>query len=496
MFWALQELVGPGEHAVVTVPNYQSMESLPLATGAAVSGPGARPEDGWALDLDALAALLRPDHAARRRQLPEQPDRRAARPGHLGGARRAVRGARDQAVLRRGLPRARAGRHAAAPTGRRPLADRAVARRDVARPTGCRGCGSAGSPAATARVLERLETRKHYTSICNAGAQRADRRPRAAPRRRDHRAQPRDHRRATCRCSRRSSRRTRRRFAWEPPQAGCVCFPRYLGADGVEAFCRDLVEQAGVVLLPASIYASELGEVPPDRFRIGVGRADPEPALEALERLPGPARRREPVTLRALDSGCGLGSRPIRQLRAHATRDGRAVRRRVRRRPRRPGRTRGVLAGGRRLLRRRPPARGGPRRARGHPRVGDRAGDPRARADPRRPAAPGRRRRGAPLPAARDPARPVPARRSRSAPTSTPTPPRPPTRTACSRSSCRSSRRPARAPCRCGTRTASRDRDRHPRRRRRGGRHGRRRPSCPSGCRCCRCATRSRSPTR
>src|SRR4051812_37766428 len=31
MFWALRELVGEGDHAVVTVPNYQSMESLPLA---------------------------------------------------------------------------------------------------------------------------------------------------------------------------------------------------------------------------------------------------------------------------------------------------------------------------------------------------------------------------------------------------------------------------------------------------------------------------------
>ena len=62
-----------------------------------------------------------------------------------------------------------------------------------------------------------------------------------------------------------------------------MCFPRYLGADGVDAFCHDLVEQAGVVLLPASIYASALGDVPPDRFRIGVGRRDPEPALAALD---------------------------------------------------------------------------------------------------------------------------------------------------------------------------------------------------------------------
>ncbi|HZB77676.1 MAG TPA: aminotransferase class I/II-fold pyridoxal phosphate-dependent enzyme, partial [Solirubrobacteraceae bacterium] len=60
MFWALQALAGPGDHVVVTVPNYQSMESLPVATGADVSGLALRPEDGWALDVDALEGLLRP----------------------------------------------------------------------------------------------------------------------------------------------------------------------------------------------------------------------------------------------------------------------------------------------------------------------------------------------------------------------------------------------------------------------------------------------------
>ena len=43
MFWALQELAGPGDEAVVTVPNYQSMESVPLAHGATVRGLALRP---------------------------------------------------------------------------------------------------------------------------------------------------------------------------------------------------------------------------------------------------------------------------------------------------------------------------------------------------------------------------------------------------------------------------------------------------------------------
>ena len=60
LFWAMQELVGPGDHAVVTVPCYQAMETVTLATGADVSALVPRREDGWALDLDELRGLLRP----------------------------------------------------------------------------------------------------------------------------------------------------------------------------------------------------------------------------------------------------------------------------------------------------------------------------------------------------------------------------------------------------------------------------------------------------
>ena len=79
-------------------------------------------------------------------------------------------------------------------------------------------------------------------------------------------------------------------FAWAPPDGGCVAFPRYLGTDGVEAFCRELVETEGVLLLPASIYASDVAQAPADHFRIGIGRRNPDLALAALERFL--ARRR------------------------------------------------------------------------------------------------------------------------------------------------------------------------------------------------------------
>jgi aspartate/methionine/tyrosine aminotransferase len=280
MFWALQELVGPGDHAIVTVPNYQSTESLPQATGAAVSGLTLRPEDGWAVDLDALSALIRPNTRLLAVNFPNNPT--GALPDRATWAalialceERGIRLFSDEVY--RGLepdgtPRLRQAADAS-PT--------ALSLGVMSKAYGLPGLRIGWLACRDRAVLERLETRKHYTSICSASPSEL----------------------IATHALRRGDELTARNraiiarnlpvfdaffaahaelFAWEHPQAGCVCFPRYLGADGVEAFCRELVEQAGVVLLPASIYASELGDVPADRFRIGVGRADPEPALEAL----------------------------------------------------------------------------------------------------------------------------------------------------------------------------------------------------------------------
>jgi aspartate/methionine/tyrosine aminotransferase len=284
MFWALLELVGPGDHAVVTVPNYQSMESLPAATGADVSGLVLRPEDGWALDLDALAALLRPNTKLVAVNFPNNPTGALPDPDTWERLialcdERGIRLFSDEVY--RGLE----------PAGTDPLpqaADRsgtALSLGVMSKAYGLPGLRIGWLACRDRALLARLETRKHYTTICSAGPSELI---------------------ATHALGKREQITARNRaiidtnlpqfdaffarhadlFAWERPQAGCVCFPRYLGSDGVEAFCHDLVEQAGVVLLPSSIYASDVGDVPPDRFRIGVGRADPEPALEAFGEFP------------------------------------------------------------------------------------------------------------------------------------------------------------------------------------------------------------------
>jgi len=74
-------------------------------------------------------------------------------------------------------------------------------------------------------------------------------------------------------------------FDWQHPDGSCIGFPRFKGRGGVEAFCKDLVEEEGVLLLPASIYRSELMTAPDDRFRIGFGRANIDEGLVAFRKF-------------------------------------------------------------------------------------------------------------------------------------------------------------------------------------------------------------------
>ena len=66
------------------------------------------------------------------------------------------------------------------------------------------------------------------------------------------------------------------------PTGSTTTSVRYSGPDGVERFTERLVREAGVLLLPASVYRSDLNPVPDDHFRIGFGRKEVEPGLAAL----------------------------------------------------------------------------------------------------------------------------------------------------------------------------------------------------------------------
>jgi aspartate/methionine/tyrosine aminotransferase len=288
LFWLLQLVAVPGEHAVVTVPNYQALETIPIAAGVQVTGVPLDPADDWRLDLDAVRAALRPTTRVIAVNFPNNPT--GAVPDHQTWSG-LVELCEERGILLlcdevyRGLeldPATTLVQAAdASPT--------AVSVNVMSKSYGLPGLRVGWIACQDHALLERLERHKHYTSICNAGPSEFL---------------------ATLALRNGPAIQTRNRqiiadnpllddffarypdlFDWAPPAVGAVAFPRYRGPDGVEEFCRRLMETEGVLLLPASVYASDLALVPADRFRIGVGRQDPGPALEAFDRYLQQARQ-------------------------------------------------------------------------------------------------------------------------------------------------------------------------------------------------------------
>jgi aspartate/methionine/tyrosine aminotransferase len=72
--------------------------------------------------------------------------------------------------------------------------------------------------------------------------------------------------------------RHRGSFRWVRPKAGTVAFPAFLRPEPPEAFCERLVREAGVMLLPSTVY-----EYLPPHVRVGFGREGLPEALAGLE---------------------------------------------------------------------------------------------------------------------------------------------------------------------------------------------------------------------
>jgi len=276
IFHAMRVLLDADSHTVVITPNYQSAEALPRAIGETTGVP-LRPEDGWALDLDAVRRVLRPNTRVVSVNFPNNPTGAMPDLDTWRGLaalceERGIRLFSDEVY--RGLE--------VLPQQQLPqaadLSPTALSLNVMSKAYGLPGLRIGWIACRDWQVLAELERAKHYTSICNAATSEVL--ALIALRARER----------ILKRNRQIVRDNTRTFAeffatrpdlfeFTPPQGGCVCFPRYLGDDGVEAMCSDLVEEAGILLLPASIYRSELTSVVTDRFRVGIGRAKPHEAL-------------------------------------------------------------------------------------------------------------------------------------------------------------------------------------------------------------------------
>lgn len=289
LYLAMRVLLSPEDHAVVVTPNYQSAESVPLSI-CEVTGVALDPAREWALDLDQVRDALRPNTRVVSVNFPHNPT------GALIDAdtlRELVGLCEERGVwllndeINRGIERD--------PARTLPqvadLTPRGLSVNGMAKAYGLPGLRIGWIACQDRELLGRLERAKYYTSICNAAPSEVLARI-ALKAREAVLARNRGIVLANVPLFEAFFAEFADWFEFRPPDGGCVCFPRYRGPGQTETLCRELVEQAGVLLLPPSVFASALTPVPTDRFRIGLGRHGAEPALEAMATWLHQRRRR------------------------------------------------------------------------------------------------------------------------------------------------------------------------------------------------------------
>lgn len=280
IFAANSVILDKDSHAIVVTPNYQSHETLPVAICEATGVP-LDPEDGWSLDIDRVAASIRPNTRLVTINFPHNPTG-AILPLERYEALIALCRKHGIYILHdeifRGL----------GPTGAKHLPfisdvyERGLSLGVMSKSYGLPGLRIGWIACQDADMLSKMERMKHYLSICNSGP--SERLTKIALNNRDALLA------RNCSIVDENLPKWEAFFArhpdlfdWRTPEGSCMAFPRYKGSEGVEEFCRALVEDSGVLLLPSTIYSSELGATPTDRFRLGYGRTGLDEGLAALE---------------------------------------------------------------------------------------------------------------------------------------------------------------------------------------------------------------------
>jgi aspartate/methionine/tyrosine aminotransferase len=270
LYCAMHAILEPSDHAVVVTPGYQASEEVPRSL-CATTGIGLREDRGWELDLDELASKLRPETKLVAINFPHNPTGTVLSADAFDALARMCteRGIwlfSDEVY--RGLELDEAKRLPAAVDA----APRGLSLGVMSKAYGLPGLRVGWIAARDRTLLAKMERVKHYLSICNAGpsehlaviALKAG--DRILERNRGILA-------GNLEAANQFFAAFPETFEYRPPEGGCVAFPRYRGAGGVETFCRRMIEEEGVVLLPASIFASQLTATPNERFRIGLGRS-------------------------------------------------------------------------------------------------------------------------------------------------------------------------------------------------------------------------------
>jgi len=271
--------LAPGDHAVVVWPSYQSLHEIARAAGADVTLLPLERDAGWALDLTALRRAIRKNTRLIAVNFPHNPTgaliSRADLDALVAIAAEASATLFSDEVYRllEIDPEARLPPAAT-------LDPRCVSLGVLSKAFGLAGLRIGWIATRDAELLRRAAAFKDYTSICNSAPSEvlaliALRRRQAVL----------DRIHAILETNLAHLDRFFAAHAgtleWTRPRAGTIGFPRLLGCASADAFCQNLLDEEGVLLLPGSVF----GDPWSAHLRIGFGRVTLPVALPGLSRF-------------------------------------------------------------------------------------------------------------------------------------------------------------------------------------------------------------------
>jgi len=263
------------DHIIVHTPCYQSLTDVAKSIGCDVSRWQAREENSWVLDLSELRKLLQPNTKAIIVNTPHNPT------GYL--MPRADYDALHNFVQENNLLlfsdevyRESEYDPATCLPAACDMGDHAVSLGVTSKTYGLAGLRIGWIATKNKKIYESMASIKDYTTICNSAP--SEFLAEVAMRNRGKLVERNlGIIKANLTIMDEFFARHSSLFTWVRPQAGSMAFPKFLEGN-IEEFCDTLVRQAGVLLLPGTMY-DDTG----NHFRLGLGRKNLPQAVERLE---------------------------------------------------------------------------------------------------------------------------------------------------------------------------------------------------------------------
>ena len=275
IFLFMQAVLKEGDHVIVHSPCYQSLTEIARGIGCDVSPWQAREENNWALDLDELKRLLRPNTKVVVVNTPHNPTGYLMSRADFDSVNRF---AQENNLLLFFDEVYRESEYD--PSMRLPsacdLGEHAISLGVTSKTYGLAGLRIGWVATKNKKIYDNMASLKDYTTICNSA--------------------PSEFLAEVAMCNRQTLIERNLDiiknnleimdkffihhssfFNWVRPQAGSMGFPKLLRGD-IEEFCDMVVRKAGVLLLPGTMY-DDTG----NHFRVGLGRKNLPQAVERLE---------------------------------------------------------------------------------------------------------------------------------------------------------------------------------------------------------------------